>query len=258
MKMIRPVLLALFAGLTLAHQARAVGYWGRMYDPNLQRWIQRDPIGEQGGINLYQFVRNDPVNLVDPWGLKDIGMPGNPLLGTGLKPVPLGTGLDYLMGGFIVGGVTAGGVLAAAPLAVSGLTGLGMSSTAASATVTTGLIGLGGAGGYFSGRDIYRNTCNKNWNGLLFDLGALGAGAFAGVNGGGRALSGISGQPSVVPEGAGLFADTGLHFSFSHPDFSIIGWLGSAPTPQMGGGVLTFTAGGSASLLLPSPQQGGR
>lgn len=26
-----------------------------MYDPNLQRWIQRDPIGERGGINLYQF-----------------------------------------------------------------------------------------------------------------------------------------------------------------------------------------------------------
>lgn len=69
MKMTRPVLLALLAGLTLAHQARAVGYWGRMYDPNLQRWIQRDPIGEQGGINLYQFVGNNPVNRTDPWGL---------------------------------------------------------------------------------------------------------------------------------------------------------------------------------------------
>src|SRR2546429_7772422 len=101
--MIQPHLLTAFATLALATQALAVGYWGRMYDPNLQRWIQRDPIGEQGGVNLYQFVGNNPINLVDPWGQKDIGMPGNPLLGTGLKPVPLGTGLDYLMVGTIAG-----------------------------------------------------------------------------------------------------------------------------------------------------------
>ena len=68
-KMIRPHLLTIFATLTLATQALAVGYWGRMYDPNLQRWIQRDPIGEQGGINLYQFVGNNPISRVDPLGL---------------------------------------------------------------------------------------------------------------------------------------------------------------------------------------------
>jgi len=28
-----------------------------------------DPLGEAGGINLYGFVSNDPVNFVDPWGL---------------------------------------------------------------------------------------------------------------------------------------------------------------------------------------------
>ena len=46
-------------------------YFGyRFYDPNLQRWLNRDPIGEVGGINLYQFVGNDPINDVDPLGLK--------------------------------------------------------------------------------------------------------------------------------------------------------------------------------------------
>lgn len=69
MKMTRPILLALLATLTLAAQARAVGYWGRDYDPNLQRWIQRDPIGERGGLNLYGFVGNNPLSNVDPLGL---------------------------------------------------------------------------------------------------------------------------------------------------------------------------------------------
>jgi hypothetical protein len=35
----------------------------------LQRWLNRDPIGEAGGINLYGFVANNPVNFVDPHGL---------------------------------------------------------------------------------------------------------------------------------------------------------------------------------------------
>ena len=40
------------------------------YDPSIQRWIQRDPIGERGGLNLYEFVGNDPVNKTDPNGLQ--------------------------------------------------------------------------------------------------------------------------------------------------------------------------------------------
>ena len=44
-------------------------YYGyRYYQPNLQRWLNRDPIAEAGGINLYDYVQNDPVNLIDPLG----------------------------------------------------------------------------------------------------------------------------------------------------------------------------------------------
>jgi RHS repeat-associated protein len=44
-------------------------YLYRFYDPGLQRWLNRDPIGERGGLNLYGFVRNNSINEVDPFGL---------------------------------------------------------------------------------------------------------------------------------------------------------------------------------------------
>jgi RHS repeat-associated protein len=45
-------------------------YYGhRYYDPTLQRFLNHDTIGEAGGINLYGFVGNNPVNEVDPYGL---------------------------------------------------------------------------------------------------------------------------------------------------------------------------------------------
>jgi RHS repeat-associated protein len=40
-------------------------YEMRPYSPSLGRWPNRDPIGEQGGLNLYGFARNDPCNYWD-------------------------------------------------------------------------------------------------------------------------------------------------------------------------------------------------
>ena len=75
------------------HANSGMYYYGyRFYDPNLQRWINRDPIGDAGfetlrnpsspvlvafiqraetsqGPNLYGFVRNDPVDATDAEGL---------------------------------------------------------------------------------------------------------------------------------------------------------------------------------------------
>ncbi|MDX9715706.1 MAG: RHS repeat-associated core domain-containing protein [Dissulfurispiraceae bacterium] len=46
-------------------------YRNRYYDANTGRFISKDPIGfSAGDVNLYRYVGNNPVNWVDPEGLK--------------------------------------------------------------------------------------------------------------------------------------------------------------------------------------------
>ena len=54
-----------------AEPVHVTGYLYRYYDPLTGRWPSRDPIEEDGGLNLYGFVRNDPVYQIDLWGLTD-------------------------------------------------------------------------------------------------------------------------------------------------------------------------------------------
>lgn len=45
-------------------------YFGKRYlDPVVGRWLTRDPLGYVDGPNPYQFVRNNPINQIDPNGL---------------------------------------------------------------------------------------------------------------------------------------------------------------------------------------------
>jgi RHS repeat-associated protein len=43
--------------------------WNRYFDPNLGRYLTADPIGLQGGTNLYTYAINDPINYSDINGL---------------------------------------------------------------------------------------------------------------------------------------------------------------------------------------------
>ncbi|MBR1608417.1 MAG: RHS repeat-associated core domain-containing protein, partial [Kiritimatiellae bacterium] len=47
-------------------------YGYRFYSPSLGRFLNRDPIEESGGANLYAFCANDPVSRVDKLGLASI------------------------------------------------------------------------------------------------------------------------------------------------------------------------------------------
>ena len=56
-------------------QDTGLSYYGfRYYDPHTGRWLNRDPLGEDGGVNLYGFAGNDGVNSIDPLGLDFIAV----------------------------------------------------------------------------------------------------------------------------------------------------------------------------------------
>jgi hypothetical protein len=39
------------------------------YNPEIGRWVNRDPLGEEGGVNLYVFINNNPTTDMDAFGL---------------------------------------------------------------------------------------------------------------------------------------------------------------------------------------------
>ena len=45
-------------------------YKARHYSPALGRFLQPDPIGYAGGMNLYEYANSEPVGRNDPLGLK--------------------------------------------------------------------------------------------------------------------------------------------------------------------------------------------
>ena len=58
-----------FASQEINPTAGIYAYLFRFYDPNLQRWLTKDPIGLRGGRNVFAFVGNNPINRIDPLGL---------------------------------------------------------------------------------------------------------------------------------------------------------------------------------------------
>ena len=146
---------------TIASQSADFGYAGmyfhqpsglnlatfRAYNPTLGRWINRDPMEEKGGLNLYDYVNNNPASFTDPSGT--------------FIPVLIGIGIGLGESGI---GSALGAAATAAALAAAAALGESLGNAAGGFIHQMGATGTGsgagaGAGGS-GGRFCRRSGCN--------------------------------------------------------------------------------------------------
>jgi RHS repeat-associated protein len=110
----------------------------RYYEPATGRFISPDPIGLAGGLNLFAYCDNDPVNSVDPSGLNPVVLPALAEAGATVETGIAAVGVALQQAGAAIartGAVAVAGV----KTALQGIgTNLGLSGVGASCSALSG------------------------------------------------------------------------------------------------------------------------
>jgi RHS repeat-associated protein len=206
----------------------------RAYDAQTGRWLSRDPLGEEAGMNLYAYVGGSPVDRIDPFGLVDWS--GAAFAGAGV----IGNGFGMLGGAAFATatGVSGVGAVVGGAVAVKSAYGVGANLANLGAALmdredgpySNGSLFNDAAGLAAPGNDTAQALATAA--DLSLDLGA------------GRMAAGLK----AAPFGPFVGAARGKTFVGDKSD-DMLGALGGLSAAQAGAGV--------AGFMPPSPPKPG-
>jgi RHS repeat-associated protein len=215
-----------FAGGIHDQHTGLVRFGARDYDPNTGRWVSKDPIRFNGNdTNIYAYVNNDPVNMIDPTGLYCL-------------PQSVINGVSGFVGGFVGG--FAQGLLMGNPAAglIGGLAAGVVGGALGAALSPTGTVSAGYAGALGAGIASPTNA-------------SIGGG---GVGGAVSYAAGASGAPPGVAGAVGGLAGGAASGFFGVPSAASWATAGAAAKNAGVAGMLGGALGGLTQQLLQAGQ----
>jgi len=170
-----------YTGQQYLRQLGLYYYKARFYSANLGRFLQPDPIGTSDDLNLYAYVRNDPVNYTDPSGEFAVvgaiygGIAGGVggVITAGFSPnQTVGSTLKSLGLGVLAGAATGAVAPWLSNRAGTAAASLGLARGVGAVPVTAAIGGASSAVGQLAGNVVTGQPLGTN-----FSLGAAGGSA---------------------------------------------------------------------------------
>jgi RHS repeat-associated protein len=185
-----------FSGGLADRETGLVRFGARDYDPSIGRWTQKDASGLGGGLNVYAYVGNDPINAFDMTGYNAVNDFANWAVPVASSVINFAWGVDNaILGGvpnFVAHALGLDDQYSRCSTAYKVGSGVGQA-----AMLVDGVGAAGVGGGAAEGADFAAHAAMRADLGLPA-MGAEGSGALARLEAGGQEFWGINAHGQSV------------------------------------------------------------